>query len=69
MATTTATAAEDATTVTHAARIEHVSTSFSAPGTPGGQQLVPDDITSDVARGEFVTSWGPRADSKSNPYT
>ncbi|MFD7409964.1 ABC transporter ATP-binding protein, partial [Streptomyces sp. NPDC059866] len=39
MATTVAEAAQDATAVTHAARIEHVSKSFPAPGTPGGQQL------------------------------
>ncbi len=47
------TVARTATTVTHAARIEHVSKSFPAPGTSGGRQLVLDDITLDVAPGEF----------------
>lgn len=61
MATTIAKAAEDATAVTHAARIEHASKSFPAPGTPGGQQLVLNDITLDVAPGEFVTLLGPFA--------
>ncbi|MEU0603383.1 ABC transporter ATP-binding protein, partial [Streptomyces sp. NPDC006393] len=45
MATTLAQAAES---VTHAARIENVSKSFA---TPGGQQLVLDDISLDVAPG------------------
>jgi NitT/TauT family transport system ATP-binding protein len=69
VAATTATVAEDATAVTQAARIEHVSTSFSAPGTPGGQQLVPDGITPDVAPGEFVTSWGLGLTAGPPPYT
>ncbi|MEU6548133.1 ABC transporter ATP-binding protein, partial [Streptomyces sp. NPDC046859] len=54
MATTTATTekvAEDAAPAPGAARIEHVSKSFAGPG---GQQLVLDDITLDVAPGEFV---------------
>jgi ABC-type polysaccharide/polyol phosphate transport system ATPase subunit len=64
MATTIAKAVADATAVTHAARIEHVSKSFPAAGTTGGQQLVLDDITLDVAPGEFVTLLGhPAAES------
>ncbi|WP_189711073.1 ABC transporter ATP-binding protein [Streptomyces anandii] len=65
MATTIAKAAEDATAVTYAARIEHVSKSFPAPGTPGGRQLVLDDITLDVAPGEFVTLLGASGCGKS----
>jgi NitT/TauT family transport system ATP-binding protein len=65
MATTTATTAEDAEAVTYAARIEHVSKSFPAPGAPGGQQLVLDDITRDVAPGEFVTFLGASGCGKS----
>ncbi|MFJ8195271.1 ABC transporter ATP-binding protein, partial [Streptomyces sp. NPDC096094] len=54
MATTTtlAKADEGIEAASHAARIEHVSKSF---GGPAGQQLVLDDITLDVAPGEFVT--------------
>ncbi|MFE0677314.1 ABC transporter ATP-binding protein, partial [Streptomyces sp. NPDC058865] len=52
MATTIAKAAEDGTATTFAARIEHVSKSFAGPA---GQQLVLDDISLDVAPGEFVT--------------
>ena len=48
MATTFA--KETTASVEHAARLEHVSKSFA---TPGGQQLVLDDITIDVAPGEF----------------
>ncbi|MEW2512293.1 ABC transporter ATP-binding protein [Streptomyces sp. NPDC046870] len=59
MATTFAGAAE---TVEHAARIEHVSKSFA---TPGGQQLVLDDISLDVAPGEFVTLLGASGCGKS----
>ncbi len=59
MATTFAEAAE---TVEHAARIEHVSKSFA---TPGGQQLVLDDISLDVAPGEFVTLLGASGCGKS----
>lgn len=65
MATTIARAPEDTTAVTHAARIEHVSKSFPAPGTPGGQRLAPDDITLDVAPGEFVTLLGASGCGKS----
>ncbi|MEU9148502.1 ABC transporter ATP-binding protein, partial [Streptomyces sp. NPDC048349] len=53
MATTFAKAAEGTVAErTHAARIEHVSKSFSGPA---GSQLVLDDISLDVAPGEFVT--------------
>ncbi|WP_254389426.1 ATP-binding cassette domain-containing protein, partial [Streptomyces sp. AC550_RSS872] len=65
MATLTATTdkvAEDATAATYAARIEHVSKSF--PG-PAGRQLVLDDITLDVAPGEFVTLLGASGCGKS----
>lgn len=65
MAATITEAAEDAAAGTHAARIEHVSKSFHAPGTPGGQQLVLDDITLDVAPGEFVTLLGASGCGKS----
>jgi NitT/TauT family transport system ATP-binding protein len=58
MAITIAQAAENAAAVTHAARIAHVSKSFPAPGSPGGHQLVLDDITLDAAPGEFVTLLG-----------
>jgi hypothetical protein len=61
MATTITKDAEDTTAVTHAARIEHVSKSFPAPGTHGGSQLVLDDITLDVAPASSSPSWGPRA--------
>ncbi|MFD9093747.1 ABC transporter ATP-binding protein [Streptomyces collinus] len=54
--------ADDVDTVDHAARIEHVSKSF--PG-PAGQQLVLDDITLDVAPGEFVTLLGASGCGKS----
>ena len=50
MATTTTLAKADES-VEYAARLEHVSKSFA---TPGGQQLVLDDISIDVAPGEFV---------------
>src|SRR5690242_20218106 len=59
MATTLAKAAES---VTHAARLENVSKSFAAPG---GQQLVLDDISLDVAPGEFVTLLGASGCGKS----
>ncbi|MEU0656538.1 ABC transporter ATP-binding protein [Streptomyces albogriseolus] len=65
MATTTAGTAEDTTTTAYAARIEHVSKSFPAPGAPGGRQLVLDDITLDVAPGEFVTLLGASGCGKS----
>ncbi|WP_405662479.1 ABC transporter ATP-binding protein [Streptomyces sp. RK9] len=52
----------EAATLDVAARIEHVSKSFA---TPAGQQLVLDDITLDVARGEFVTLLGASGCGKS----
>ncbi|MFE8017272.1 ABC transporter ATP-binding protein [Streptomyces antibioticus] len=61
MATTLA-KADGAETVEHAARIEHVSKSFAGPA---GQQLVLDDITLDVAPGEFVTLLGASGCGKS----
>jgi len=60
MATTLA--KETTASVEHAARLEHVSKSFA---TPGGQQLVLDDITIDVAPGEFVTLLGASGCGKS----
>ncbi|MFJ7058095.1 ABC transporter ATP-binding protein [Streptomyces griseobrunneus] len=62
MATTTLTKAEDRTTVEHAARLSHVSKSFAGHT---GQQLVLDDITLDVAPGEFVTLLGASGCGKS----
>ncbi|NEA67946.1 ABC transporter ATP-binding protein [Streptomyces sp. SID12488] len=61
MATALANSA-DTTSVEHAARIEHVSKSFAGPS---GQQLVLDDITLDVAPGEFVTLLGASGCGKS----
>jgi len=61
MATALAKAA-DTESVEHAARIEHVSKSFTGPT---GQQLVLDDITLDVAPGEFVTLLGASGCGKS----
>ncbi|MGV9314217.1 ABC transporter ATP-binding protein [Streptomyces sp. NPDC003691] len=46
----------------YAARIEHVSKSFT---TPAGRQLVLDDISLDVAPGEFVTLLGASGCGKS----
>ena len=54
--------AEQAESVEYAARIEHVSKSFAGPA---GQQLVLDDITLDVAPGEFVTLLGASGCGKS----
>ncbi|KPI00643.1 Taurine-transporting ATPase [Actinobacteria bacterium OV450] len=63
MATTFAKAAEGTVAEqTHAARIEHVSKSFSGPA---GSQLVLDDISLDVAPGEFVTILGASGCGKS----
>ncbi|MEU5400442.1 ABC transporter ATP-binding protein [Streptomyces sp. NPDC005963] len=50
------------TTAGPAARIEHVSKSFAGPA---GRQLVLDDITLDVAPGEFVTLLGASGCGKS----
>ncbi|MEU5807681.1 ABC transporter ATP-binding protein [Streptomyces sp. NPDC047718] len=63
MATTLAKAAEGAVaTAAPAARIEHVSKSFTGPA---GSQLVLDDISLDVAPGEFVTILGASGCGKS----
>ncbi|MCP9962953.1 ABC transporter ATP-binding protein [Streptomyces somaliensis] len=64
MALTTGTAsrAEDRAAVGYAARIERVSKSF--PG-PAGRQLVLDDISLDIAPGEFVTLLGASGCGKS----
>ncbi|MDQ0408660.1 NitT/TauT family transport system ATP-binding protein [Streptomyces sp. DSM 40167] len=56
------TAEKAAATTARAARIEHVSKSFAGPA---GQQLVLDDITLDVAPGEFVTLLGASGCGKS----
>ncbi|MET9802404.1 ABC transporter ATP-binding protein [Streptomyces sp. NPDC006368] len=62
MATTFAKAEDRATVSTHAARLAHVSKSFT---TPAGRQLVLDDISLDVAPGEFVTLLGASGCGKS----
>ncbi|WP_367323340.1 ABC transporter ATP-binding protein [Streptomyces sp. HUAS ZL42] len=62
MATTLAKAADGTGTAASAARIAHVSKSFAGPA---GQQLVLDDITLDVAPGEFVTLLGASGCGKS----
>ncbi|MFF1836727.1 ABC transporter ATP-binding protein [Streptomyces sp. NPDC058231] len=64
MATTLAKGAGDAaaTAVSHAARIAHVSKSFTGPA---GAQLVLDDVSLDVVPGEFVTLLGASGCGKS----
>jgi NitT/TauT family transport system ATP-binding protein len=62
MASTLAQAAGSGVAVDHAARIAHVSKSFV---TPAGHQLVLEDITLDVAPGEFVTLLGASGCGKS----
>ncbi|WP_329139364.1 ABC transporter ATP-binding protein [Streptomyces sp. NBC_00670] len=62
MATTTLAKTADDEAVAHAARIEHVSKSFAGPT---GRQLVLDDISLDVAPGEFVTLLGASGCGKS----
>ncbi|MEV0774196.1 ABC transporter ATP-binding protein [Streptomyces sp. NPDC050433] len=61
----TTTLVKPATTVgtqPYAARLDHVSKSF---GRPGAQQLVLDDVSIDVAPGEFVTLLGASGCGKS----
>ncbi|GAA3732079.1 ABC transporter ATP-binding protein [Streptomyces tremellae] len=55
-------AADETTAVEPAARLDHVSKAF---GTAAGRQLVLDDITLDVAPGEFVTLLGASGCGKS----
>ncbi|MEV6314347.1 ABC transporter ATP-binding protein [Streptomyces sp. NPDC051776] len=62
MSATLTKAAETDIDVSYAARIDHVSKSF---GRPGAQQLVLDDITLDIAPGEFVTILGASGCGKS----
>jgi NitT/TauT family transport system ATP-binding protein len=62
MAPALAKAAADAPAVSSAVRIEHVSKAFP---TPAGRQLVLDDISLDVAPGEFVTLLGASGCGKS----
>ncbi|MGP3951897.1 ABC transporter ATP-binding protein [Streptomyces sp. 7N604] len=62
MSATLTKAADADTAASYAARIAHVSKSF---GRPGAQQLVLDDITIDVAPGEFVTLLGASGCGKS----
>ncbi|WP_461037286.1 ABC transporter ATP-binding protein [Streptomyces mayteni] len=60
--TTTDKRAGDAVATEYAVRLDHVSKSF---GRPGRQQLVLDDISLDVAPGEFVTLLGASGCGKS----
>ncbi|MFG2193437.1 ABC transporter ATP-binding protein [Streptomyces sp. NPDC048639] len=62
MSATLTKAADTDIDVSYAARIDHVSKSF---GRPGAQQLVLDDITLDIAPGEFVTILGASGCGKS----
>ncbi|WP_030900912.1 ABC transporter ATP-binding protein [Streptomyces sp. NRRL F-5126] len=62
MASPLAKAADETPAADHAARIDHVSKSFAGPA---GRQLVLDDITLDVAPGEFVTLLGASGCGKS----
>lgn len=62
MTTLTKDQAAGRTAAGHAARIEHVSKSFAGPA---GRQLVLDDISLDVAPGEFVTLLGASGCGKS----
>ncbi|WP_055494221.1 ABC transporter ATP-binding protein [Streptomyces sp. TP-A0356] len=59
---TVLTGTEQRTAVEHAVRVSHVSKSFAGPA---GRQLVLDDITLDVAPGEFVTLLGASGCGKS----
>ncbi|NJP48271.1 ABC transporter ATP-binding protein [Actinacidiphila epipremni] len=60
--TLTSAAAQAVDSAAHAARLDHVSKAF---GGPGGRQLVLDDITLDVAPGEFVCLLGASGCGKS----
>ncbi|MEU1041205.1 ABC transporter ATP-binding protein [Streptomyces sp. NPDC005551] len=62
MATALVKAGDTGTSVEQAVRLEHVSKSFAGPA---GQQLVLDDISLDVAPGEFVTLLGASGCGKS----
>jgi NitT/TauT family transport system ATP-binding protein len=62
MATTLARAADGVAAMDHAARITNVSKSFDSPA---GRLLVLDDISLDVAPGEFVTLLGASGCGKS----
>ncbi|MET4924066.1 ABC transporter ATP-binding protein [Streptomyces sp. PSRA5] len=62
MATTLVKQATTVGTQPYATRLDHVSKSF---GRPGAQQLVLDDVSLDVAHGEFVTLLGASGCGKS----